>query len=154
MVPTLDLNAFNLLSLLFSLTGVLLTSQAFRFLRPTDHMPEDVIFWVIDGGDAFTDPGESNREKDVAMIHGIWTTRWGAIFVLISIVIQQFPLSGDIAWILNIKVSGRVMFYLRYIGIFLGVFLFSCLLAFLVSSHVKKKAEKKHEEKVKKSESD
>ena len=67
----------SLLALLFSLTGVLLTSQVLGFLRPTEFKPEDVVFWVIDGGSASTNYAEESRERDVAMIHGIWSTRWG-----------------------------------------------------------------------------
>jgi len=140
----------SLLALLFSLTGVLLTSQVLGFLRPTEFKPEDVVFWVIDGGSASTNYAEESPERDVAMIHGIWSTRWGAVFVLFSIFLQQSSSLYGGNKVLALEVPGQWPLFFGYVGILPAVFLFSCLLAYLVSQRIKNKAEKKHEEKAEK----
>ena len=138
----------NSISIMFSLTGVLLSARPFSFLRPNDFKPENVIFWILTGGNAKTDYAKENREKDVSMIHGLRTTKWGAVFVFISILIQQASfLVGNIKFLPKQLIEGWIC--ILVVGLVLVLVGF--LLAWGISERIAIEAEEKHEEKAKKS---
>lgn len=88
----------NLVALLLSLIGVLLTSTRYiSFLQPTDmdpqkeHTPRVSAMW---GG---TDV-EETLDQYIERRHEYSTSRVGSIFVLLSIIVQQVPVSGKITY--------------------------------------------------------